>query len=222
MKQQPLCLFADILKPEIWLLFIAFIVPSLLLYADFLPRRLFFLTLGGFPTVVMFFYMTFLSNYSLRCSLRKLGLSLELTSIWKLLPPTFFLLLLGSFCLAAIPWIMGRPRALYLDLDYYGWYLGMCLFQELMWRAFAFLLLEKVVGHREKALVICSASLFAFSHIYFRSLLILCGTWFLGWLWGKNYWTYRSIAGPVVSHCLVGLPFIVLNYMSGNQHWGLL
>lgn len=41
MKQQPHRLFSAILKPEIWLLFIAFILPSLLLYADFLPRRRF-------------------------------------------------------------------------------------------------------------------------------------------------------------------------------------
>ncbi|MGD1907489.1 MAG: type II CAAX prenyl endopeptidase Rce1 family protein [Leptolyngbyaceae cyanobacterium] len=66
-----------------------------------------------------------------------------------------------------------------------------------------------------------SASLFAFSHIYFRSVLILLGMGLLGWLWGKHYWKFRSLSGPALSHYLVGFPFILLNYIGGNQHWRL-
>lgn len=206
----------DKLKPEVWLLFIAFILPSLLLYSNVVPRAFFFLTLGGFPAVVLVIYIAV--N---RVSPRKLGISLELASISKILPSTLVLLLLGLIFLALLPWILDRPRSLYLELDYYGWYFGMSVFQELVWRGFAFLLLEKIIGCREQALIGCSASLFAFSHIYFRSVLIVVGTWLLGWLWGKHYWQFKSISGPVVAHYLVGFPFILLNYMGGNQSWSL-
>ena len=97
----------------------------------------------------------------------------------------------------------------------------MSIFQELVWRGFAFLLLEKILGYRERAVIVCSASLFAFSHIFFRSVLIIVGTWLLGWLWGKNYAQFKSISGPTISHYLVGFPFILLNYMGGNQSWSL-
>ncbi|MFP5271807.1 CPBP family intramembrane glutamic endopeptidase [Coleofasciculus sp.] len=206
----------DKLKPELWLLFIAFVIPSLLLYSGFLPRQFLFLTLGGFPTVVMMIYVSI--N---RVAPHKLGLSLELSSVREILPSTLFLLLLGWIFLALLPWFLGSPRSLYLEFGYYGWYFGMSVFQELVWRGFAFLILEKIIGSRERAVILCSASLFAFSHIYFRSVLIVAGTWLLGWLWGKNYWKFRSISGPVVAHYLVGFPFILLNYMGGNQTWSL-
>ncbi|NER81668.1 MAG: CPBP family intramembrane metalloprotease [Leptolyngbya sp. SIO1D8] len=215
--KQGIWISPDKLKLEIWLLFIAFCLPSLLLYLEFLPRPFFFHTLGGFPFVVMVIYI-----FINRITPRKLGLSLELSSIRKLLPSTLLLLLLGWVFLALFPWLLGRPRPLYLELDYYAWYLGMSIFQELVWRGFAFLLLERILGCRKKAVIFCSASLFAFSHIYFRSVLILVGTWLLGWLWGRNYWKFRSISGPTVSHYLVGFPFILLNYMGGNQSWSLL
>ncbi|MDA0267426.1 MAG: CPBP family intramembrane metalloprotease [Cyanobacteria bacterium] len=133
------------------------------------------------------------------------------------MPATLGLLLLGGLVLAVLPWMLGRPRPLYLEVSYYGWYLGMSIFQEVIWRGFAVSLLEKILGDREKAVVIGSASLFAFSHIYFRSILILLGTWLLGYLWGKHYWKFKSLSGPIVSHYLVGFPFILLNYMGGNQ-----
>ena len=204
------------LKPEIGLLFIAFILPSLLLYSDFLPRQFFFLTLGGFPAVVMTIYMAL--N---KIAPHRLGLSLNLASVHEILPSTLCLLFLGWICLALLPWLLGHPRSLYLELSYYGLYFGMTVFQELVWRGFAFLLLEKIMGYRERAVIVCAASLFAFSHLYFRSVLILVGTWLLGWLWGKHYWKFRSLSGPILSHYLVGFPFILLNYMGGNQSWRL-
>ncbi|NEP02060.1 MAG: CPBP family intramembrane metalloprotease [Symploca sp. SIO2E9] len=78
-----------------------------------------------------------------------------------------------------------------------------------------------MIGYREKTVILCSAIIFAFSHIYFRSLLILIGTWLLGCLWGKHYWKFKSISGPVIAHYLVGFPFILLNYMGGNPSWSL-
>ena len=204
------------LKLEIWLLLIAFVLPSLLLYFDFLPRKFFFLTLGGFPLICMVIYVSIKG-----ISPRQLGLSLKFASIRQILPSTLFLLMLGWLFLALLPWMLGNPRSLYLDLDYYGWYFGMSVFQELVWRGFAFLLLEKIFGSREQTVIACSATLFAFSHIYFRSILILVGTWLLGWLWGKNYWEFKSILGITIAHYLVGFPFILLNYMGGNQSWSL-
>ncbi|MBE7382380.1 MAG: CPBP family intramembrane metalloprotease [Leptolyngbya sp. SIO1E4] len=215
--KQGIAIAFDKLTLEIWLLFIGFCLPSLLLYSNLLPRPFFFPVLGGFPFVVMVLYI-----FINRISPRKLGLSIDLPSIRKILPPTLRLLLLGGLFLALLPWVLGRPRSLYLELDYYAWYLGMSIFQEIVWRGFAFLLLERILGCRERAVIVCSASLFAFSHIYFRSILILIGTWLLGYLWGKNYWKFKSISGPTVSHYLVGFPFILLNYMGGNQSWGLL
>ena len=127
----------------------------------------------------------------------------------------------GLVFLTLIPWLLGHPRYLYLKLDYYGWYFGMAVFQELMWRGLAFLLLERIIGCRKRAVILCSAILFAFAHIYFRSVLIVVGTCLLGWLWGNNYWKFRSISGPVVAHYFVGFPFILFNYMGGNPSWSL-
>jgi hypothetical protein len=203
-------------KLEIWLLFIAYILPSLLLYSGFLPRQFFFLTLGGFPLITMVIY-GFIDKFSPA----RLGLSLEFPSVQEIFPSTLLILGLGWFFLALLPELLGHPPSLYLELSYYSWYFGMTVFQELVWRGFAFILLEKTVGYQERTVIFWSASLFAFSHIFFRSILILVGTWLLGWLWGRNYWKFRSLSGPVISHYLVGFPFILLNYMGGNQSWSL-
>jgi len=162
--------------------------------------------------------------YSLRyrISPRALGLSLDGASIRASVLPALLLLLLGGFSLAVLPWLMGRPRVLYVNLSYYGWYLGMAIFQEVIWRGMAILFLEKVLGPRKNGILFGSASLFAFSHIYFRSFFIVIGTGLLGWLWGQHYWRYKSISGPALSHYIVGCGFIALNYMGGHQGWQLL
>ncbi|MEO1591465.1 MAG: CPBP family intramembrane glutamic endopeptidase [Cyanobacteria bacterium J06632_22] len=210
----------NIAKPRllaVWLLFIAFILPSLILYLELLPRPFFFPVLGGFPLLVMVFY-----TLRYRVPLRQLGLALNGSSIRASLLPTLLVLLLGGLSLAVLPWLMGQPRVLYLDWAYYGGYLGMAIFQEVIWRGLAMLLLEKVLGPRKPAILFWSASLFAFSHIYFRSFFIVIGTGLLGWLWGAHYWRYKSISGPALSHYLVGCGFIALNYMGGHQVWRLI
>ena len=196
------------------LLFIAFILPSLILYLDLLPRTFFFLVLGGFPLLALVFY-----TITDRIPPYRLGLSINRHSIRASILSTAYLLLFGGFSLAVLPWLMGYPRVPYLEWAYYGWYLGMAIFQELIWRGFAFLLLEKVLGSQKQKIVFLSACLFAFSHIYFRSMLIVLGTGLLGWLWGNHYWKYRSISGPALSHYVVGCGFILLNYMGGHRSW---
>ena len=209
-------LASQCLRSETALLFIAFILPSLILYLDLLPRTFFFPVLGGFPLLALVFYT--ITN---RISLHQLGFSINRQSIRASILPTAYLLFFGGLSLAILPWLMGRPRVPYLEWAYYGWYLGMAIFQELIWRGFAFLLLEKVLGSRKQEIIFLSASLFAFSHIYFRSILIVLGTGLLGWLWGNHYWKYRSISGPALSHCVVGCTFIFLNYMGGHRSWQL-
>ncbi|MEM7066510.1 MAG: CPBP family intramembrane glutamic endopeptidase [Cyanobacteria bacterium P01_B01_bin.77] len=204
------------LRPETGLLFIAFILPSLILYLDLLPRKFFFLVLGGIPLLALVFY-----TITDRTPPHRLGLSINWHSIRASILPTAYLLLFGGFSMALLPWLMGRPRVLYLEWIYYGRYLGMVIFQELIWRGFVFVLLEKVLGNRKRPIIFWSASLFAFSHIYFRSVLIVIGTGLLGWLWGSHYWKYRSISGPTLAHYVVGCAFILLNYMGGYRSWQL-
>jgi membrane protease YdiL (CAAX protease family) len=93
-------------------------------------------------------------------------------------------------------------------------YAYITVFQEIVWRGFAFLLLEKIIGDRKQVVILYSAILFALMHIYFRSVLLVFGTWLLGMEWGKHYWKFRSIAGPVVAHYLFGVLLILLNYWS--------
>ena len=193
---------------------LVFIFPPLIFYFDS-SQQLFLLLLGGCPTIGIAIYLI-----TRQLSPRALGLSLNFASIQDILPQTLIIVVGQWFLLAFVPFWLGYPRSLYWKIDY-GWYFYITVFQEIVWRGLAFLLLEQIIGDKKQVVIFGSAFLFAFMHIYFQNLLLLLGSFGLGIHWGQNYWKYRNISGTVLSHYLLGLTFIVLNYMGIKENWSL-
>ena len=98
----------------------------------------------------------------------------------------------------------------------------MTLFQEIIWRGFAFLLLGKLFPCQHHKSILISALLFSLLHIHFKSILIMAGSFLLGIYWGRNHLKYRSIFGVSLSHYFVGLICIMLNYMGIRANWSWL
>ena len=194
-----------------------FILPPVLLYYDLVPPRYLAPLLGGVPLLCLSAYLMLF-----RPPLKDLGFSITLRSIKQILPMTLLILLGELFLFALIPLLLGAFRPLYLDLPNICRYTYVTLVQEIIWRGFAFVLLKEIFGRKGRLTVVTSALLFSFSHVYYRSITILAGSFLLGIFWGSSYWRHRSLIGPTISHYVLGIPIIVLNYMGIKTVWSLL
>ena len=144
-----------------------------------------------------------------------LGFKMKWDSVVAILPGTLSLALLQLLLLALIPWLYGQLRSLYLSIDYI-WYFYITIFQEIIWRGLAFLLLDKICL-RSNQKIFTSAILFTFMHIYFKSILVIVGSFILGIHWGQNYHKYRSLLGVSISHYILGLSFSYLTIWELKQ-----
>lgn len=197
-------------------IFLAFILPPLILAFITVTNIASYWIIGGLTTVTVATYLVITKT-----PITTLGFKLKWKSVLSILPGTLSIAIVQLLLLAIFPWLWGRFRPLYLDIDYI-WYFYITLFQEIIWRGFAFLLLEKLYPSQNKKSIIVSAILFAFMHIYFKSILIIVGSFLLGIYWGRNYVKYRSILGVSISHYFLGLVCIILNYMGIRTSWSWL
>ena len=122
--------------------------------------------------------------------------------------------------MAIVPWINHSSRTIYWQIDPL-WYLSIVIYQEIIWRSFADLLLRKIWGDNDKLIIITSAVFLAMVHLYFKSLLILFGSFSLGLFWAKQDRDSQTILGVTVSHFCLGIIFIALNYMGIKHQWSL-
>lgn len=199
------------------LLLFGFILPPTLLYFSLVSFEQLVPILGGIPTLSLLVYIVLF-----RSSLKSLGLKLSLKSIVSILPMTLVILLGEILVFALVPWLLGKTRPLYLDIPNIYRYAYITLFQEIIWRGFAFVLLEAMGCKRRSFIILASALLFSFAHIYYRNISIVIGSFLLGLFWGKSYFQCRSLTGPIISHYVLGVPIIVLNYMGIKMYWKLL
>ena len=199
------------------LLFLGFLLPPTLLYFKLVSLRHLVSLLGGIPTLSMLVYIVLF-----RPPLKSLGFNLSIRSITHIFPMTLVILLGEILLFALIPWFLGKSRPLYLDMPNIYRYTYVTLFQEIIWRGFAFVLLEAIGCKRRSFIILTSAFLFSFAHIYYRNISILAGSFLLGLFWGRSYFECRSLTGPIISHYILGVPIIVLNYMGIKMDWSLL
>ncbi|MBX2863867.1 MAG: CPBP family intramembrane metalloprotease [Leptolyngbyaceae cyanobacterium MAG.088] len=199
------------------LLFLAFLLPPTLLYFKLVSLGHLVPILGGIPTLSLLVYIVLY-----RPSFKRLGFNLNLQSVLHILPMTLAILLGELLLFALVPWLLGRERPLYLDIPNIYRYTYVTIFQEIVWRGFAFILLEKTGCKRRSLVILTSAFLFSFAHIYYRNTSILVGSFLLGLFWGRSYFQDRSLTGPIISHYILGVPIIVLNYMGIKMDWRLL
>ena len=196
-------------------IFAAFVLPAFTLYFIEVTNTSLSLCFGGITGSVAIGY----------CCLKKisgntLGINFKLWAIAKIIPQTIAIGLVTIFILAIIPWLNGSSRTLYLQIEAV-WYLAIVIYQEIIWRAFAELLLTKIWGKKQRLIIVSSAFLFALAHLYFRSLSVVSGSFFFGLFWAKKYSETRTISGVVVSHFCLGLILILLNYMGIKDCWHL-
>ena len=155
-----------------------------------------------------------------KTSIGVLGINCKIKAIARIIPHTIAIAAVMIFILAVVPWINHSPRTLYWQIDPF-WYLLIVIYQEIIWRSFADLLLRRIYGDNDRLIILTSAIIFAIAHLYFKSLLIIFGSFLLGLFWAKQYADSKSISGVTVSHFCLGIIFIAFNYMGIKQQWSL-
>lgn len=200
-------------KLEVFIIVFAFIFPSIILYFIKVNNLTLSLILSVLPVIGTGYYLIVTNN-----SLSAIGIKINWQSIKEILPGTIAIALIKIFLLWLLPYFRGHSRDLYLQINLF-WYFYITVLQEIIWRGLVHLLLEKIFPQQRKIIIISSALLFVLAHLYFKSLLILIGSFILGVFWADNYDKNRSIMGTTISHYSLGSIAIALNYMGIKPNW---
>ena len=108
---------------------------------------------------------------------------------------------------------------------YLGWLLKMWISaafgEELLFRAFAFAQLGRVVGNKNYIIVLVSALMFCIPHLY-QGIAGLMSTFVFGIAFALIYMRYKNIWINIIIHGLIDSVFLTLSYLGYLEFYTLL
>lgn len=115
--------------------------------------------------------------------------------------------------------IEGRT-SLYLEWLVKMW-ISAAIGEELLFRAFAFSQLKRVIGDRKAIIVLLSAILFCIPHLY-QGIAGLLSTFVFGIAFGLIYLKWKNIWINIIIHGIIDTVFLTLSYLGLLEFYTLL
>lgn len=208
-----------------WMSLILLIISFLLIYNP----------LVGFPytfcIVIMYvFLMTYLQNGDLKSlNFRHMGFrQIKIIAICYLLlefsVDYVFDPIINWLCNESADYSMFAPikgnTELYVEWLFKMW-ISAAFGEELLFRAFAFSQLKRVIGDRKLIIVLISALMFCIPHLY-QGVAGLLSTFVFGIAFGYIYFRFKNIWINIIVHGLIDTAFLTLSYLGWLEFYNLL